>query len=182
MNLPLPLRLTLLASSAAALLALSACSTVDRASNRIAAVVTPYQVEVVQGNFISREQAATLNPGMSQQQVASILGSPLVQSLFHEARWDYVFTIRRKGLQQEPKRLSVFFQDGLLDRVASDDLPSEEEFVQTIDQQHKLGKIPKLQADAAQLQKALAEAARNKADDTQADLVPSRSSYPPLEP
>jgi outer membrane protein assembly factor BamE len=47
---------------------------------------------VVQGNFVSREQVEFLKPGMTRQQVRDVLGTPLVASLFHADRWDYVFT------------------------------------------------------------------------------------------
>ena len=77
-------------SAAVAALALgllvAGCSSLDRASNRVASIVTPYQVEVVQGNFVSQEQAAALQPGMTREQVRMILGTPLVSSLFHADR------------------------------------------------------------------------------------------------
>ena len=62
---------------------LAACSSFDGASTRLASVVTPYKVDVVQGNFVSREQVEALQAGMGRQQVRDILGTPLVSSLFH---------------------------------------------------------------------------------------------------
>ncbi len=38
--------------------------------------LTPYKVEVVQGNVVTKEQVQALQPGMSRQQVREILGSP----------------------------------------------------------------------------------------------------------
>lgn len=156
------------------------CSSLDRASNRVASIVTPYQVEVVQGNFVSQEQAAALQPGMTREQVRMILGTPLVSSLFHADRWDYVFTIRRKGIAQEPKHLAVFFKDGVFVRSEGDSLPSEEEFVKNIDTQRKLGKIPPLAASPEQLAKAEKNAQASTAHDREEILAPTRT-YPPLE-
>ena len=171
-------------SSVAALLALgvlgAGCSSLDRASNRVASIVTPYQVEVVQGNFVSQEQADALQPGMSREQVRMILGTPLVSSLFHADRWDYVFTIRRKGVAQEPKHLAVFFKDGVFVRKEGDALPSEEEFVKNIDSQRKLGKIPPLEASADQLAKAEKNAQPSSALEGADSAAPARA-YPPLE-
>ena len=86
-------------SARAALLAacatLAACSTVGDATRNFASRLSPYQVEVVQGNFVSREQMALLKPGMTRLQVRDLLGSPLVTSVFHADRWDYVFTLKR---------------------------------------------------------------------------------------
>ncbi|MDI1245459.1 MAG: outer membrane protein assembly factor BamE, partial [Rhodoferax sp.] len=73
-------RLSLLGLS---LVALTACGSLDQASNRMVSVVTPYKIDIVQGNFVSREQAAALKQGMSRVQVRDILGTPLLVSIFH---------------------------------------------------------------------------------------------------
>ena len=43
---------------------LAACSSFDGASNRLASIVTPYQIDVVQGNVITREQVDILRAGL----------------------------------------------------------------------------------------------------------------------
>ena len=88
-------------------------------------MITPYKVEVVQGNFISKEQVEALQPGMSREQVRQILGTPLVSSVFHGDRWDYVFTIKRKGVEAQRRQLTVFFKEDRMDRVEGDPMPSE---------------------------------------------------------
>jgi len=93
--------------AATALLA-SACSSLNNATNSLAGMVTPYRVEVVQGNFVSREQVEALQPGMSREQVREILGTPLVTSLFHANRWEYVFTIKRPNEAPQTRKLTVF--------------------------------------------------------------------------
>ena len=108
----------------AACAAAAACGSVDGASRRIASAITPYKVEVVQGNFISREQVEQLRPGMSRQQVRELLGTPLVTSVFHGDRWDYVFTIKRDGVQEQPRRLTLHFTGDALQRFQGDPMPS----------------------------------------------------------
>lgn len=44
--------------------------------------VTPYKVDVIQGNFISREQVELLRPGMSREQVKALLGTPCWPACF----------------------------------------------------------------------------------------------------
>ena len=174
----IPTRLALVLALAALA---SACSSFDQASNRVAAIVTPYQVEVVQGNFISAEQARALQKGMTRTQVRDILGSPLLASMFHADRWDYVFTIRRKGVDLPPKRLAVFFKDGVFVRSEGDEMPSETEFVKTIDSTRKLGKVPPLSASAEQLAKVARPADTTDAAPPPPPL-PLNKTYPPLEP
>ena len=165
----------------ACLTAVAGCSSLDSASNRLASVVTPYRLDVVQGNFVSREQVEALAPGMSRQQVRDILGTPLVTSLFHAERWEYVFTIKRPGEDIQTRKLTVFFQGDLLQRFEGDPMPSETEFVATLGSRSTKGKVPVLEAPDAQLARfpAPEPAARTRA------AVPAQpvttTSYPPLE-
>ena len=108
---------------------LAACSSFGEASLRMASVVTPYQIDVVQGNFVSSEQVALLKPGMGRQAVRDLLGTPLLQSVFHADRWDYVFTFKRKGQEPQLRKVTAFFKSGLLERFDADVVPSEAEFV-----------------------------------------------------
>lgn len=123
----------LLVAAIAATLALGACSGFSERTRGALSAVTPYKVEVVQGNFVSKEQVAALKPGMSRQQVREILGTSLLNDVFHANRWDYVFTIRRQGVDPQERRLTVFFNGELMDRFEGDEMPSEEEFVATLD-------------------------------------------------
>ncbi|MCW8179531.1 outer membrane protein assembly factor BamE, partial [Verminephrobacter eiseniae] len=116
----------------ASIAALTACSSLDSASSRIAGIVKPYRVDVVQGNFVAREQVQALQPGMSRQQVREILGSPLLTSLFHADRWEYVFTLKRPGEELQARKLTVFFKGDVLDRSEGDAMPGETEFVATL--------------------------------------------------
>jgi outer membrane protein assembly factor BamE len=86
---------------------LTGCGSFNGASSSIAGLVTPYKIDVVQGNFVSKEQAAALTPGMTRGQVRGILGSPLLTSIFHADRWDYVFTFKRQGVEPQARRVTV---------------------------------------------------------------------------
>lgn len=166
---------------AAALTALSACSSVTSRLPSITSFVTPYKIDILQGNVVTREQAAALQPGMTRDQVRDILGSPLLASVFHADRWDYVFTFRRQGQEPQQRRLTTFFKADVLERFEADELPSEAEFVASLDAGRKFGKVPQLQATEAQL---------NAFDDRNKTTVPAMptapaaapaTSYPPLE-
>ncbi len=163
-------------------LGLGACSSVSDRTRDALHAVTPYKVEVVQGNFVSKEQVAALKPGMSRQQVREILGTSLLTDVFHSDRWDYVFTIRRQGVEPQRRHLALYFKGDALDRFEGDEMPSEEEFVAALDTRKRAGKVPQLEVPPEQLQKADAargEAATRKAEP--APLPPLPASYPPLE-
>jgi len=82
--------------------------------------VTPYRIEIQQGNYISQEMVTQLKPGMSKEQVRLALGTPLLNDIFHADRWDYVFWRERPGAKREQRKLTVFFEDGKLTRLDGD--------------------------------------------------------------
>lgn len=177
----MPLRQSrLVLAAAAALVLLAGCGTVDGASRRIADAITPYKIEIVQGNFVSREQVEALQKGMAPEQVRQILGTPLVTSLFHGERWDYVFTLKREGVPPQQRRLTVFFENGVMARAEGDEMPSESEFVATLDKRNKPGKPPRLEATDEELRRF--SAARKPAPVQPEPPAPAEPvNYPPLE-
>jgi outer membrane protein assembly factor BamE len=178
----LPRRLPRAAMVALACAGLAACGSFNSASNRIAGVITPYKVEVVQGNFVSKEQVEALRPGMARAQVREILGSPLVTSAFHADRWDYVFTIRRQGIEAQSRKLTVFFKGDELEKFDGDTMPSEAEFVATLDNNRKLGKVPNLQASDEELAKTQTKPQGSSPADAVPPAPAVQPVYPPLEP
>lgn len=165
----------------ASLVALSACSSVTSRLPGITSVVSPYKIDILQGNVVTREQAAALQTGMGRDQVRDILGSPLLASVFHADRWDYVFTFRRQGQAPQQRRLTAFFKANVLEKFEADELPSEAEFVASLSAGRKFGKTPPLQATEAQL-KAFDE--RNKTTapvEPAAPVAAPATSYPALE-
>ena len=165
----------------AACAAVGACGTVNNATHRLADSITPYKVEVVQGNFVSKEQVEALKPGMSRQQVRDILGTPLVSSVFHQDRWDYVFTIKRQGVSPQARKLAVFFKGSVLERFEGDEMPSEAEFVATLDNKRKDAKVPVLEASEEKLKQFSSGRPAKAAAQPVADEPPPATSYPPLE-
>jgi outer membrane protein assembly factor BamE len=138
-----------------------------------------YKPEVVQGNFVSREQVQSLRAGMPRQAVRDVLGTPLVTSVFHADRWDYAFTIRRQGAEPQQRRFSVFFKNDALERIEGDPLPTEAEFAAKLDNRRPPSKLPELKATEADLAKFPAKLTPAGAAQPAAPATPV--SYPPLE-
>jgi outer membrane protein assembly factor BamE len=174
-------RLPRFALAATVAAALAGCGTFDNVSQSVAGAFTPYKVEVVQGNFISREQVEALKPGMNRQQVRDILGTPLVTSLFHADRWDYVFTLRRQGVEPQQRKFTVFFQGDVMARAEGDPMPSESEFVATLDKRRKVEKVPVLEASEEKL-RAFSGKPAGAAPPVEPPAPPAAVNYPPLEP
>jgi outer membrane protein assembly factor BamE len=175
-------RLWLLAAALLASLSLGACGGMTDRTRSMLYAVTPYKVEVVQGNFVSKEQVDALKPGMSRQQAREILGTSLLTDVFHADRWDYVFTIRRQGVEEQQRRLTLFFKGEVLERFVGDEMPSEKDFVAGLDARRFSGKVPELEASEDQLKKFAPAKKDAAADAAPAPLPPLPPSYPPLEP
>lgn len=160
---------------------LAGCSAFNGASTSVVSMVRPYRVEVVQGNFVSREQVEALKPGMGRQQVREILGTPLLTSLFHDDRWDYVFTLKRPGAESQLRKFAVFFKGDALERSEGDAMPSEAEFVARLDSRRKTAKVPVLEASEESLKAFAAKPDAEPATVVPAATAPVPVTYPPLE-
>ena len=170
------------ASMAIGLLAclLTGCASRVASTDSFLGLVTPYRIDIVQGNAVTKEAVEALRPGMTRAQVTDILGSPMLADPFHRDRWDYLFTIRRPGTPVQ--RLSVVLRfDGERLRAveAPPDLPSENQFVASIAPASSRGATPKpLELTEAQRQ---ALPAPRAAEPAAASPAPPARSYPPLE-
>lgn len=104
------------ALAATALLLLAACSVTDQVTEKI----TPYKIDIQQGNVVTQEMVAKLKPGMTKAQVRFVMGTPLITDAFHANRWDYVYRFQKAGKLTEERKLALFFDQELLQRVEGD--------------------------------------------------------------
>jgi len=88
--------------------------------------ITPYKIDIQQGNYVSQEMVAQLKPGMTREQVRFILGTPLLRDIFHAERWDYVYWREAADGARESRKLALFFDGGKLARVDGDVVPAKE--------------------------------------------------------
>lgn len=175
---------------AAVCVVLTSCSTGTMSGSAVNPVnwITPYKVDVIQGNFVSKEQVEQLQAGMTRDQVRAVLGTPLMASLFHADRWDYVFTLKRQGVESQSFKYTVFFKGDQLERFEGDAMPSEAEFIANLSTKRKLGKVPVLEATEEQLtaaEKSKQSGSKDKPESSPVNAsLPAGAppkSYPPLE-
>lgn len=155
---------------------LAGCESLQR-TDSLFGLITPYRIDIVQGNAITREQAALIRPGMSPLQVRDILGTPLLTDPFHAQRWDYLFTLRRPNAEPQRRSVVVYFENDVVQRIEAGDLPSEREFVASISRFRDL-RAPKLELSEEE-RRALPIPPRPPAPPVE-ETGPVRS-YPPLE-
>lgn len=101
------------------MLVLAGCSGVPRLPG-----ITPYKMDIQQGNYVTQQMVAKLKPGMTRAQVRFILGTPLVVDMFRTNRWDYVYMFEKRGRLTEQRKVTVIFEDDKLARVEGDVVPA----------------------------------------------------------
>lgn len=82
-----------------------------------------YRQPVFQGNLLESRSVDQLKVGMDRGQVFSLLGSPSVADPFHQSRWDYVATARRRTGDTEVKTLTLWFENDRLARWEGEYFP-----------------------------------------------------------
>jgi outer membrane protein assembly factor BamE len=102
---------------------------------RFLGFLTPYRIDIQQGNFVSREMVSQLKEsmqrkeGVTREQVRFVLGTPLLTDIFHADRWDYVFRLKKSTGEVISSRVTVFFKDNRLVNIEGDTLPTEKEYL-----------------------------------------------------
>ena len=104
----------------------SASSVADIIPNALDRAPFVYRPVIQQGNVVKQEQVNELLPGMSKRQVKFLLGTPMINDVFHANRWDYLYTIGVGSRPDEMRRLTVFFEDDRLVRITGDIRPQPE--------------------------------------------------------
>ncbi len=82
-----------------------------------------HRVTVQQGNVITQEMVDQLSPGMTREQVAFVMGEPVIRNPFNTDRWDYVYSMHIPGTPAAIVRMSLFFSEGELSHLMGDFAP-----------------------------------------------------------
>jgi len=82
-----------------------------------------FRIDVQQGNVIDNSMLSNLHPGMTKRQVRFALGTPVIVDVFHQDRWDYIYSLEPGGDTRRQARISLFFKDELLIRAEGDIQP-----------------------------------------------------------
>ncbi len=176
MSMP-PLRLQTTAAAVLGAALLGGCSSLQN-TDSIFGLITPYRIDIVQGNVVTKEQAALLKPGLTRSQVRELFGSPMLTDPFHAQRWDYIFSIRRPGTDAQRRSVVVIFDGDVVKDVQIPELPTEREFVAAIGPKPDRLRTPVLELTEEQ-RRALPVPPRR--DDPAPPPVGPLRDYPPLE-
>ena len=84
-----------------------------------------YKLTVQQGNIVTQDMLGELKVGMTQRQVAYVMGTPLIRSPYQQDRWDYLYTLERRDKVVKDYQVTVFFKDEIYTHYEGE-VPQEE--------------------------------------------------------
>lgn len=85
-----------------------------------------YRQPVFQGNLLDKANVEQLKPGMSRNQVISLVGTPVLADPFHEQRWDYIATEHRGHGDTQIKNMTLWFEGDNLSKMEGEYFPEQD--------------------------------------------------------
>ncbi len=76
-----------------------------------------HQIDIQQGNLINIEQVEAIKKGLNRSQIVRLIGSPVLQTLFNENRWDYVYSKNLAGEPEKVMSLVIYFENDVVIKV-----------------------------------------------------------------
>lgn len=72
---------------------------------------------VEQGNLLPHAKIEQLKTGMDKRSVATLMGTSLLSPTFNNNRWDYAYTLRKRGGQLQIDNLRLYFTKDRLSKI-----------------------------------------------------------------
>ena len=88
------------------------------------ALIGVHRVAIQQGNIITQAMVDQLKPGITREQVAYIMGEPVLRNTFDDDRWDYIYTVEMPNIYNSRMLVSLFFENDVLMYITGDMAPS----------------------------------------------------------
>ncbi|MGM0524942.1 MAG: outer membrane protein assembly factor BamE [Pseudomonadota bacterium] len=110
-------RLLKVSAIATLVFGLSSCSTLND---------LVYRIDIPQGNYLEQRDVEKLRVGMTQEQVAFILGRPVAENAFDNDRWTYVYEMNPNRGDIYRRELTLDFNQGVLVDMSGDFEKSED--------------------------------------------------------
>ena len=70
---------------------------------------TVHKIDIRQGNLVTQEMLDQLELNMPANKVRFILGTPLIVDVFHQNRWDYLYSFQVSHEIRKQRRVTLFF-------------------------------------------------------------------------
>lgn len=93
-----------------------------------------YTVDVQQGNIIDQSMIDQLRPNMNKRQVLYIMGTPMLNTIFHKNKWEYLYSNQPGGEPRQQKRITLVFEGDNIVGIQGDFRPGTLPVIKTSDE------------------------------------------------
>jgi outer membrane protein assembly factor BamE (lipoprotein component of BamABCDE complex) len=76
-----------------------------------------HKIDIPQGNVVEQYQINQLRPGMNKEQVRFVMGTPMINDVFHTNRWDYLYRFKPGYGETKTRLATLYFNEQ--DKLAS---------------------------------------------------------------
>ena len=90
-----------------------------------------YRANISQGNIVEEEDLDQVEVGMTRNQVRYLLGTPVVNDVFRDDRWDYIYYYRPGRSKNIERRWLIVWFDGNVVSKVDRDVPINEPVANT---------------------------------------------------
>lgn len=77
-----------------------------------------HKMNVQQGNIIEQDKVNQLHTGMSEEEIKSLMGTPVLINTFRDNRVNYIYTNKPGYGAGTEKMVTLLFQDGRLKDIS----------------------------------------------------------------
>lgn len=82
-----------------------------------------YRIDIEQGNIVTTEMMEKLRPGLTEEQVRFVMGSPQATDPFEPGRWVYLYKLRRGNGEVIENKVVLWLENGTLTHWEGKALP-----------------------------------------------------------
>ncbi len=84
-----------------------------------------HKINIQQGHIITQDMMDQLQPGMNRRQVRFVLGTPLIDDLFKDERWEYYYSLKMGNGRFYQRKLTIFFDGDIFTHYTGENLPGQ---------------------------------------------------------
>ncbi len=68
-----------------------------------------HKIDIQQGNVVTQEMLDQLELNMPAKKVRFVMGTPLLRDVFHQQRWDYIYSFQAGNGKRKQRNITLFF-------------------------------------------------------------------------
>lgn len=85
-------------------------------------LLKPFKFPTYQGNLLTSRQIEQVKPGMTSEQIQYVLGTPMLQDIFHPDEWHYIYYEKQAYKEPITRKLILSFENNRVKHITRENL------------------------------------------------------------